>query len=202
MARAGQVIQGPHTTIIFVETSRDTRGARLTFKQLVQPGSPATPEHRHTEQTEAFRVLAGKMGVRVGDLERVLGVGDSITVPAGVSHAMWNAGHEVLEQEIGLEPALNSETFFETVVGLEKDGQIPDGRPTFAQALQFALIGPYYRNPLGTMPLRLQRVLFASLTPLALMLAYRPWYPKYSPYGPVIPPRVRQGARQEVHHVK
>lgn len=202
MAHAGQVIQGPHTKITFLQTATDTRGAHLTFTQAVQPGSPATPEHCHTKQMETFRVLRGKMGVRAGDLERILSVGDSVTLSAGVSHTMWNAGEEVLEQEIRLEPALNAETFFETVVGLEQDGQIPDGKPTFAQALQFALIAPYYHNPLGTVPMSVQRVMFGLLTPFAYLLGYRPWYPKYSPHGPVILQKERQSARKAVHHVK
>ncbi len=202
MARAGQVIGGPHTKIVFVETSEDTSGKRLTFTQTVQPGAPATPEHLHTEQTETFRVLAGLMGVRVGGAEKVLGAGEVMTVPAGVSHAMWNAGQEVLTQEIRLEPALNAETFFETVVGLEGDGELPQGNPSFTQVLQFALLAPTYRNPLGTMPLGLQRILFALLTPLAYLLGYRSWYPKYSPYGPVTFSQERQNAQKEPHHVK
>ena len=185
MARRGQVARGPHTCIVFLETSSDTDGARLTFRQTVQPGSPATPAHLHPRQVETFRVLAGRMGISVAGTQKILGGGEGITVPSGVPHAMWNAGDVPLAQQVRLEPALNSETFFETVVGLELDGGVPTGRPTLRQALQFALIARYYDNPLGTLPIGRQRVLFALLRPLALLLGYRPWYAKYSPHGPV-----------------
>ncbi len=197
MARVGQVVEGAKTKIVFVETSADTGGARLTFKQFVQPGSPATPEHLHPKQAEHFKVLSGRMGVRAGGAERVLGIGESVTVPPGVAHAMWNAGQEVLEQEIRLEPALKSETFFETVVGLESEGMVPESRPTFKQLLQFSLIAPYYENPVAAIPLRPQRVLFALLGVIARSRGYRPWYPKYSPYGPVTLRQGRSGARKE-----
>lgn len=48
-----------------------------------------------------------------------------------------------------LEPAGRSETFFETVVGLERDGTMPQGRLTLRQLLQFSLLAPYLRQSLG-----------------------------------------------------
>ena len=185
VARAGQVVSGPHTKIVFLETSADTGGERLTFRQTVQPGAPATPGHAHIRQVETFRVLAGTMGVRAAGVKKVFTAGQEVTVPAGVLHAMWNAGEVPLEQEIKLEPALRSETFFETVLGLERDGRLPHGRPTPGQVLQVALLAPFYDNFFGTMPVPLQRIPLTLLKPLAGAFGYRPWYELYSPYGPV-----------------
>lgn len=185
MARAGQVVAGPHTKIVFLETSAGTGGERLTFRQSVQPGAPTTPNHAHTRQVETFRVLAGTMGVRTAGIEKVITAGQEVIVPAGVLHAMWNAGDVPLEQEIKLEPAFRSETFFETVVGLERDGKLPNGKPTLGQILQVGLLVLYYDNPFSTVPMLVQRLLFTPLKPLARAFGYRPWYETYSPYGPV-----------------
>lgn len=201
MAKAGQVVQGSKTKIVFQATSRDTHGKHLTFEQFVQPGAPATPEHLHPKQVEHFKVVSGSMGVRVNGVEKTLGAGEAVSVPPGTPHAMWNAGTGLLHQVVRLEPAGRSETFFETVVGLERDGMLPEGRPTLKQLLQFSLIAPHYDNPLAAIPLGPQRVLFAVLGVAARFLGFRAWYEAYSPYGPVTL-RKDRNAQKEYHHVK
>lgn len=99
-----------------------------------------------------------------------------------------------------LEPAGRPETFFETVVGLERDGMMPERRPILQQLLQFSLIAPYYDNPLAAIPLGPQRVLFAVLGVAARFLGFRAWYEEYSPYGPVTL-RKERSAQKEHDHV-
>ncbi|MEM7734805.1 MAG: cupin domain-containing protein [Deinococcota bacterium] len=183
MAQSGQVVQGKYTTITFLETAAESNGKRLRFKQEVQPGAPETPAHFHLKQVEHFKVLSGTMGVRVNDDEQTLTAGETISVPIGVPHAMWNAGDDVLVQEIALEPALRSETFFETVTGLERDGLIPDGKPTFKQLLQVSLLFPFYGNALADVPLFAQKILFTILAVPARLAGLRAWYPRHSPHG-------------------
>lgn len=201
MAKAGQIIQGSKTKIVFRETSEDTHGQRLTFEQFVQPGTPATPEHLHPGQAEHFEVVSGSMGVRVNGVEKTLGAGEAVSVPPGTPHAMCNAGTGLLHQVIRLEPAGRSETFFETVVGLERDGMLPEGRPTLKQLLQFSLIASYYDNPLAAIPLGPQRVLFTVLGVAARFLGFSTWYEEYSPYGPVTL-REEPSTRKEYRHVR
>ncbi|MEM6430825.1 MAG: cupin domain-containing protein [Deinococcota bacterium] len=183
MAQSGQVVQGKYTTITFLETAAESHGKRLRFKQEVQPGAPETPGHFHLKQVEHFKVLSGTMGVQVEGIEQILSAGETISVPIGVPHAMWNAGDDVLVQEIALEPALRSETFFETVTGLECDGLIPDGKPTFKQLLQVSLLFPFYGNALADVPLLAQKILFTVLALPARLVGLRAWYPRHSPHG-------------------
>jgi hypothetical protein len=121
------------------------------------------------------------MGVRVKGVTQILGAGSEVTVPRNTPHAMWNAGEDVLHQEIELRPALTSETFFETIVGLERDGKLPEKRPP--NLLQMALVLQTYDNPLAAIPLPLQNILFGAMAALGRLLGYHAWYPKYSPYG-------------------
>ncbi len=183
MAHAGDVIEGPRTKILFRQTARDTDGALLQFEQWVQPNTPATPAHIHPRQTEYFRVLSGTMGVRAGNHTQTLVAGEDISVPLGTPHAMWNAGDEPLHQLIELRPALHMETFFETIVGLERDGKLPVHR--MPNLLQMALILRAYDNPLASPPLVIQHIMFGGLAELGRLLGYRSWYPRYSVHGPV-----------------
>jgi mannose-6-phosphate isomerase-like protein (cupin superfamily) len=58
------------------------------------PGRPIAPMHVHRSDDEAWFVLTGRLGFRVGDEEREVGAGESILVPRGTPHAYWNATSE------------------------------------------------------------------------------------------------------------
>jgi mannose-6-phosphate isomerase-like protein (cupin superfamily) len=47
--------------------------------------------HVHREDDEAWYVLDGRLGFRLGDDERVVGAGESILVRRGTPHTWWNA---------------------------------------------------------------------------------------------------------------
>jgi mannose-6-phosphate isomerase-like protein (cupin superfamily) len=55
------------------------------------PERPVVPLHRHHEDPEAWYVLEGRLGFRVGDDTLEAGPGDAVYVPAGVAHTFWNA---------------------------------------------------------------------------------------------------------------
>ena len=49
------------------------------------PGGKPPPKHLHPSQDERFRVLEGRLRLRVGISERELGAGDEIEIPRGVA---------------------------------------------------------------------------------------------------------------------
>ena len=53
---------------------------------------PIAGLHLHHEDDEAWLVLAGRLGFRVGDEELEIGPGESIVAVRGVPHSFWNAG--------------------------------------------------------------------------------------------------------------
>ncbi|HLL41056.1 MAG TPA: cupin domain-containing protein [Rubrobacteraceae bacterium] len=130
MAYAGKIIESPDTGLVFLKTVADTNGELLRFEQFVQTNHALVPEHLHGRQEERFVIVSGRMGVRAAGSERVLEAGEEIVVPAGTPHAFWNASRsgEELRHVVELRPALNSEGFFETVFGLERDGRIVAGK--------------------------------------------------------------------------
>jgi mannose-6-phosphate isomerase-like protein (cupin superfamily) len=58
------------------------------------PGMPIAGLHVHHEDDEAWLVLAGRLGFRVGDETVEAGAGESVLVPRGTPHSYWNAQAE------------------------------------------------------------------------------------------------------------
>lgn len=56
-------------------------------------GTGAKP-HQHPEE-QVINVLSGKMRVRVGSEERILGPGDAVLVPPNTEHEAWAVEGEV-----------------------------------------------------------------------------------------------------------
>ena len=59
-------------------------------------GDPAAPQpiaplHLHHEDDEAWYVLDGALGVRIGDQELCVPAGGAVLVPRGTPHTFWNA---------------------------------------------------------------------------------------------------------------
>ncbi len=101
-----------------------------------------------------------------------------MVVPAGVPHTWWIDGEEDARVLVEFQPALNTETFFETMYGLARDGRLDEnGVPPF---LQTAIISSAYGIYLPRPPVALQKALFALLVPVGRLAGYRASYPEYS----------------------
>ena len=58
------------------------------------PGRPIAGLHLHRSDDEAWIVLTGRLGFRVGEDEREVPAGDSLLVPRGTPHSYWNPAAE------------------------------------------------------------------------------------------------------------
>lgn len=179
MAYAGKVIESPDTKLVFLKTAADTNGELLRFEQFVQTNHAPVPEHVHARQEERFVVVSGRMGVRAAGSERILEAGEEVVVPPGAPHTFWNASQsgEELHHIVELRPALNSEGFFETVFGLQRDGRLAAGKANVP--LIMAPVVLEYENFLPGIPIPVQKVLFRPLALLGRLLGYRSSYPEY-----------------------
>ena len=54
------------------------------------PSGTLVKPHNHTREDECSLVLAGTVGVRIGDRGLEAGAGASLVKPRGTPHAMWN----------------------------------------------------------------------------------------------------------------
>jgi mannose-6-phosphate isomerase-like protein (cupin superfamily) len=55
------------------------------------PGREIAALHVHHSDDEAWMVLDGRLGFRIGDEEREVASGDSLLVERGTPHSYWNA---------------------------------------------------------------------------------------------------------------
>jgi mannose-6-phosphate isomerase-like protein (cupin superfamily) len=60
------------------------------------PVGAATVEHYHIKTEEIYHITQGAGRIRIEGEERVVRVGDSIAIPPGRKHKLWNTGTETL----------------------------------------------------------------------------------------------------------
>jgi mannose-6-phosphate isomerase-like protein (cupin superfamily) len=60
----------------------------------LHPGAAPGPYHIHTNSENVYYVLAGRLLVRLDDVEAELAPGDAAFIPPGVPHSATNAGDE------------------------------------------------------------------------------------------------------------
>jgi mannose-6-phosphate isomerase-like protein (cupin superfamily) len=54
------------------------------------PGRPIAGLHVHHSDDEAWFVLEGRLGFRIGDVEQEVAAGESVLVTHGTPHSYWN----------------------------------------------------------------------------------------------------------------
>ena len=123
-------------------------------------------------------MIAGTLGLRVDGVERIHTAGAVIEAGEGAPHAAWNAGDGEVHVLVDFRPALRTETAFEALAGLARDGKTTRaGIPK--NPLQAAVIVRHFEDEIYFVrpPLVLQRLFFGPLAGLGRLLGYRPNYP-------------------------
>jgi mannose-6-phosphate isomerase-like protein (cupin superfamily) len=72
-----------------------------------RPGRPIAGLHLHRADDEAWVVLEGRLGFRVGDEEREVAAGDSLLVQRGTPHAYWNPAAEPARYLLVMTPRIH-----------------------------------------------------------------------------------------------
>jgi mannose-6-phosphate isomerase-like protein (cupin superfamily) len=88
------------------------------------PGGKAPPAHFHPAQDEHFEVLEGTLRAKVGGEERDLGPGETLEIPAGTPHQMWNPGEQAARVIWQTRPALRTEQWFRSIDALHREGRV------------------------------------------------------------------------------
>lgn len=119
-------------------------------------------------------LLDGKEGVVQPDDTR----SNPVCIPPGSPHTFWNAANETeLEMSITLRPALRSEEFFRTLIGLLADhGSLGNVNP-----LQLLVTFVHGDVQLASVPPAIWSVIKHVVAPLAEHgLGFKPFYPEYT----------------------
>ena len=109
---------GPGSTLTVREASTEV----LEVEAVYDPAGSPPPAHLHPAQAEHFEVLEGSLTTRVGGNERVLEVGDTLDIPAGTVHQMWNAGSNPARVTWRTAPAGRTLEWFEALDAFQRDG--------------------------------------------------------------------------------
>jgi mannose-6-phosphate isomerase-like protein (cupin superfamily) len=71
------------------------------------PGLPIAPSHLHRSDDEAWIVLEGRLGFRIGDEEREVVAGEWVLVPRGTPHSYWNPSSDPARYLLVMTPRIN-----------------------------------------------------------------------------------------------
>ncbi len=183
MAHAGKVISNTVMagTVKFIKTAADTGGELLEMEASCNTAVESVPAHYHPFQDEHFEVLVGMVSVHIKGQERIYVAGESFDFPRNVPHGFLGAaGSEEARILWQIRPALDSETFLETICGLAADGEMKGTR--IPNLFQLAVIFQTFNKELHLMkPHRVvQKIAIAILAPIGRILGYQARYEKYS----------------------
>lgn len=172
MARAGETLVNTVTgfQLRFLKTAAETHGELLEVEATYPPHGPAPPEHFHPRQQEHFEVLQGSVRARLAGEIHDLHAGDTLVIPSGVPHAMWNPEPRAAMVRWQTRPALRTEFLFERLMTLATLGRVDaHGTPTL---LDLAILVPMYRDEMRATrpPEFVQRLVFGLLAPVARAL--------------------------------
>jgi quercetin dioxygenase-like cupin family protein len=70
------------------------KGSRVEVGRYRYTAGTGAKPHKHPEE-QVINVLAGKLRVRVGTEERIVGVGDAVLIPPDTEHEAWGVDGEV-----------------------------------------------------------------------------------------------------------
>ena len=181
MAYKNKVLINPVTKmdIRFLQTASDTGGELLEMESTFNGKTLEPPPHYHPFQAEEFKVMEGEIHTNINGQYKVYKKGESIQVPAGTVHSMWNNSDQTAILNWKVRPAMNTENFIETIAGLARDGKTNDkGRPAI---LQSALLISHFDSVFRmTKPsVTVQKLIFSTLKPIAKLAGYKATYKEY-----------------------
>ena len=110
-------LENRHTgEILRMRRVRDAEGqVILTLDGSLPPRASGPPVHVHFHEREEGSVKAGTLGARLGNEKIVVPAGGTAVFPAGVVHAWWNAGEDLLEFSGRAIPAVDLDRYLQGV---------------------------------------------------------------------------------------
>ena len=110
------------------------------------PRTLGAPMHTHEHEDEVSHVLAGRLGVQIGDEVLEAGPGNTVVKPRGVAHAFWNPGDEPVRFLEMITPG-GFESYFAELEPILGGGGPPDIGALVALQARYAL-----SMDMGSMP--------------------------------------------------
>jgi quercetin dioxygenase-like cupin family protein len=158
----------PHESL----TVRDSTPEVLEVEAVYAPGGKPPPAHYHPAHDEHFEALEGAVQARVDGNARTLEPGDTLTIPAGAVHQMWNPGDGVARVLWRSTPRGRAQEWFEAIDELYRHGRV--GRNGMPSPVAFAALLKRYDDVirLSAGPEPLVKAGLAVLAPIGRLRGY------------------------------
>ena len=177
MAESRNVIEIPRTgeKFVFLKRSRDTQGEAFEIEFFVREFAlVAARPHIHATTEERVEVIEGTARMGMGKQEKLLAPGEALVIPPGTVHFIRGEREEFLHFRLQMRPSMKTETLFETLIGLHREGK------SLTNPLQQVVLANEHATYLGGPPIWLQKPVVSGGAALARLLGYRARYEKYS----------------------
>jgi quercetin dioxygenase-like cupin family protein len=167
-----------HTATTLKLTAHESLTIRESTPEVLEvevdygPGGKPPPAHYHPSHDEHFEVLEGAVQARLDGADRILGEGDTLDIPAGTSHQMWNPGGHIARAIWRSTPRGRTEEWFEAIDALHHHGRV--GRNGMPSPIAFAALLARYDDVirLSAKPEPLVRAGLGLLAPLGRLRGY------------------------------
>jgi quercetin dioxygenase-like cupin family protein len=178
----GEVWENPVTgeRAVVIDLPWQNPEGRAVAELTALPGARVVGEHLHPALHERFTAVEGELSVLRDGRRSVFHAGESADIEPGVWHDWWNEAAANAVVRVEITPGERFVHMIETLFGLAREGHVnAKGMPNPPQlaltAQEFSDV-VVFRKP----PPRVQRVVFAALTPIATRRGYRATYPSLS----------------------
>ncbi len=98
--------------VVVLVSAEDSYGALFRCEYIAHEVSPVPRDHIHTHQEERLEVLEGTVRCRVSGVVHMLAAGQTMVMPAGTPHAVWNDDPRGSRSISEYRPAMNAEAMF------------------------------------------------------------------------------------------
>jgi quercetin dioxygenase-like cupin family protein len=177
MVTEGQTIENPVAgdTVRFLRVPT-AGGGGLLVEMTTVPGGQGPPTHVHPHSSETFTVKSGSIMLHEDGQELILRAGETRMVAAGVPHTFASHGDVPAVTEVSFDRPGRMADFLETFYELARAGRTDaEGKPSMLQiAVSFGALADDIRTVVAPWPA--QRVMFATLGPVARARGLRPFY--------------------------
>ena len=117
-----------------------TGGLLSVVEHPIRPRALASPVHTHSREDEVSFVIAGQVGVQIGERVIVAGPGTVVFKPRGIPHAFWNESDEEARVLEMITPA-GFDAYFREMAALfaAAQGGLPDPEAAAALCAKYGL---------------------------------------------------------------
>lgn len=105
---AGKILTARGSVMAFKAVAEQTGGDFSLMERTLPAGGRRPPAHRHTNCSEAFFVLEGRVVFELDGQELAGGAGDFLLVPRGAAHTFGNGGEGTARLLVLHAPAMDA----------------------------------------------------------------------------------------------